>query len=167
MEMCDELKKKPKRKFSEAWLCDDRYKFWIRQVPSDNTLFYCTVCNKNFSCSSHVSRHVDSACHKNKLICNIDNTNVQHKKVQKKIFRQQWLDIPEFKLWLREAPNDATSFYCLMCDRPFIGGLSEIYQHAESNMHKDNCGKSDVEANKSNEDLKMQTDESPLTFDER
>ena len=54
--MCDELTKKRKRSFSEAWLTDERYKFWIREVSSDSNMYYCNVCNKNYSCDSiHVS----------------------------------------------------------------------------------------------------------------
>ena len=31
-------------------------------------MYYCNVCNKNYSCDSiHVSRHTNSACHKNNL----------------------------------------------------------------------------------------------------
>lgn len=107
METCDELKTKRKQKFSQAWLSDDRYKLWIRQVPSDNTLFHCNVCNKNFSCSSHVSRHVDSACHKNNMK---ENISFDAKKAQR-TFRPQWLDVEELKLWLREVPNDASAFF--------------------------------------------------------
>jgi len=70
METCDKMKRK--RKFVEAWLNDDRYKSWIRQVASDNTMYYCNICNKSFSCSAaHVSRHADSACHKNNIKENI------------------------------------------------------------------------------------------------
>lgn len=36
------------------------------------------------------------------------------KKARKRNFRQQWLDIEGFKFWLREEPNDANSFYCLI-----------------------------------------------------
>lgn len=169
--MCDQLTKKRKRSFAEAWLSDDRYKSWIRKVSSDNSLYYCNICNKNFPCSSYVSRHVDSACHKNSIkdnLCNNNNENLQDKKVQyKRTFRPQWLDIDEFKLWLREVPNNASSFSCLICDRSIAGGLSQIYRHAESKMHR-NKSKSNIETNKTNEEcLNTQTDESFLTFDER
>lgn len=104
METCDENKKKSKRKFSEAWLSDGRYKAWIRQVSSDDTLFYCNICKKNFSHSSHVFRHADSAYHKNNTKENLvytDNINVKTKQSQKqdkRTFRPQWLDIQDFKL---------------------------------------------------------------------
>lgn len=39
--MCDTLKKKCKRSFLDAWLKDDRYKFWIRKVSFDDSLFHC------------------------------------------------------------------------------------------------------------------------------
>lgn len=98
MEICDKPKKNSKRKFSEAWLSDDRYKHWIRQVLSDEFSFYCNICNKNFSCSSHISRHADSACHKNKekeiKSCNNENIHTCNTS-SKKTFRQQWLDIED------------------------------------------------------------------------
>jgi len=74
METCDKMKRK--RKFVEAWLNDDRYKSWIRQAASDNTMYYYNICNKSFSCSaSYVCRHADSACHKNNIKENIIDDN--------------------------------------------------------------------------------------------
>jgi len=74
MKMSNESIKKRKRCFSEAWLIDDRYKSWIREVSSDNTLYtalhmhlHC-ICNTNLSCNStYVSRHVDSVGHRNNI----------------------------------------------------------------------------------------------------
>ncbi|KAL6417908.1 hypothetical protein ACFW04_014250 [Cataglyphis niger] len=60
--MCDELRKKSKQSFSEAWLSDDRIKSWIRKVSSDNSFYHCIICNKNISCNTHVLRHANSAC---------------------------------------------------------------------------------------------------------
>jgi len=64
--MCDS-QKKSKRSFLEAWLKDDRYKSWIRKVPSNDSLFHCTKCNKDFSCNTRISRHADSLYHKNNI----------------------------------------------------------------------------------------------------
>ena len=36
--MCDELTKKRKRSFSEAWLIDERHKSWIREVSPDSSM---------------------------------------------------------------------------------------------------------------------------------
>lgn len=47
MEICDEKKKVSKRKFSETWLSDDRYKDWIQQVVSDDTFFIAKYAIKN------------------------------------------------------------------------------------------------------------------------
>lgn len=171
METFDEIAdKKRVKKFSKTWLNDERYKLWIRQVLSDDTLFHYSVCNKNFSCSSNVSKHMDSACHKNNMqgtSISACEDNLQNKKTQyKKKFRPQWLDIEEFKSWLREVPDKASFFFCLICDRSIVGGLSQIYRHAESKMHRDKSEKSDI-TNKSNNDVNTQTDESLLTFDEQ
>jgi len=164
METCDKQQKR-KRKFLQAWLSDDRYKSWISQIPSDNTLFHCNVCNKSFSCSSsHVSRHADSACHKNKICTSLnEDMNKEHRT---KKFQPQWLEIDQFKSWLREIPHDAKSFSCITCNKTITTGLSDIYRHAESKIHKKNSGNSDI-VSKSIEDLNTQINEPPLTFDER
>jgi len=66
--MCDEqLRKKIKRSFQEAWLSDDRIKSWIRKVPSDDCSYHCIICNKNFSCNTFVIEHTNSECHKNNI----------------------------------------------------------------------------------------------------
>ncbi|KAL6418864.1 hypothetical protein ACFW04_014212 [Cataglyphis niger] len=58
--MCNIQKKKPKRSFVNSWLNDDRFKSWICKVSSDDSLFKCIVCNRNFSCNSNILRHADS-----------------------------------------------------------------------------------------------------------
>jgi len=166
METCDKMKRK--RKFVEAWLNDDRYKSWIRQA-SDNTMYHCNICNKSFSCSaSHVSRHADSACHKNNIKENIINDNEQQEEKRVGRFRQQWLDIDNFQPWLREVPDNNTLALCIICNKTIAAKISHLYRHAESEMHREKLEKS-LEANKWNENINLntQTDESPLSFDER
>jgi len=43
MEMCDELRKKPKRSFSKAWLSNDQFKSWIRKVSFDDSFYRCII----------------------------------------------------------------------------------------------------------------------------
>lgn len=107
---------------------------------------------------------MDFAWHKKH---NKENDHEQQKRVQRQ-FRPQWLEIEDFKLWLREVPN-TNLLHCSICDRSFsfLGGLSRIYAHAETTMHKNKRGKSIIGANEWNEDLTTQTNESPLMFDER
>lgn len=88
--MCEELTKKSKRSFQEAWFSDDRIKFWIRKVSFDESLYHCMICNKNISCNTHVLRHADSAHHKNNLkentsaSLNIEN-KISNEKISEKI----------------------------------------------------------------------------------
>jgi len=100
METCDEFKKNKSKKFSQVWLTDDLYKCWISPVLHDNTLFHCNIRNKNFSCS-HISRHADSACHKNNIkenvSCNNSDETLKDKKQYTRTFRPQWLEMKEFK----------------------------------------------------------------------
>lgn len=173
METCDELIKKRKRSFTDAWLNDERYKSWIRKVSSDDGLYYCTICKKNFSCNStHVSRHVDSAYHKNNIKINTlgdinCNNDLTMKKPRKSVFRQEWLDIDQFKVWLREVPHDASLFFCSICDKSIVGGLSQIYRHSKSKTHIDKYEKSDIEISVPNEDSYMQINQTLLSFDKR
>ncbi|KYN12429.1 hypothetical protein ALC57_15396 [Trachymyrmex cornetzi] len=150
---------------------DERYKSWIREVSSDDSLYYCNICEKSFSCSSQVSRHAESAYHKNKiqkkLSNNDDDDQLSIKKTYKEKFQQRWLDIEEFKCWLRENPYENHLYYCLICDKSFDAHLSHIYLHADSKMHLDKYKNRSIEINKSIDDSNRQTNEPLLSFDER
>ncbi|KAM0726713.1 hypothetical protein ACS0PU_007897 [Formica fusca] len=170
--MCDELRKKPKRSFSEAWLSDDRIKSWIRKVSCDDSFYHCIICNKNISCNTYVLRHADSACHKNNmkestsLLLNADNRSLNKKLTEKHKFKQRWLEIELFKPWLREVSHDKNSFFCSFCDKSMVGGLSQIYRHAESIAHIEICKNNKTETKNTDESINM-TDESLLSFEER
>jgi len=138
--MCDLLKKKAKRSFVEAWLSDDRYKSWIRKVPSNDSLYHCIICKKDFSCNTCVSRHADSACHNEKINeTNFERNNDANEKNisfgAQQTFRQQWLDIEIFKPWLREVSHDKKLCFCAFCEIYLAAKLSNIYRHAESEIH--------------------------------
>lgn len=134
--MCDEIKKKPKRSFSEAWLNDDRFKSWIRKVSSDDSHYHCAICDKNISCNTHILRHVNSACHKiNMKEGKSFNKKLNKKAAEKRKFKHKWLEIKLFKPWIREVPDDRYSFFCSFCDKSMVGGLSQIYRHAKSKAH--------------------------------
>lgn len=166
--MSDIIKKKPKRSFVDAWLNDDRYKSWIRKVSFDDTLYHCTICNKNISCQTFLAKHADSASHRSNIqksasLLSNDNSISSTKKEWDKKFQQQWLEIEIFKPWLREVPNDSNSCFCLICNKSMSGGLSQIYRHAESKLH---LQKSETYNTETNNDDNI-TNESLLPFDKR
>lgn len=176
VETCDKSAKKPKRSFVDAWLNDERYKCWIRKVPSDETLYHCTVCNQDFSCNAaHVSRHVESACHRNNLKENLSTPNddevaAQNKTTARPMFKHEWLDIGDFKVWLREIPQDETMCSCAICDKSFVARLSHVRRHAESRGHLNLCKEKGIEVSESsNVDLRQnrQNNEPLLLFDDR
>lgn len=165
METYDELlPKKPKRSFVEAWLNDKRYKCWIRKVSSDDSIYYCTICDKNFSCNAaHVSRHADSARHQNRLKENV----VQNKTQNKSGFQYKWLEIDDFKLWLSNVSNNKNLCLCKICDKTFYAHLSHIRRHAISASHSSIMRKKGIQASKLNNNFNTQDKEYPLSFDER
>lgn len=167
METCDEIRKKCKRVFLESWLTNERFKSWIRKVPSDESFFHCTICNKNFSCSSQISKHEESAYHKNNIknnntSCNFNESAISKK--SKKVFKKQWLEIEELKIWLREVSNNKNLFFCCICNKSFTAGLSKIYRHADSKIHVENLQKCNTESD--TETLQMESEKS-LPFEDR
>jgi len=172
--MCDTVKKKSKRSFSDNWLTDDRFKSWIRKVSFDDSLFHCIICNKNFSCNSYISRHAKSMYHKRRentsLLNNADNNSSANtsKKVtyKQQSAKQQWFEIEQFKPWLHEVPHNANVVFCSVCNKYISAYLSHIYRHADSTMHVNKCSVETSTCNV-NEEVEMQTDETFLSFDDR
>lgn len=170
METHDTLKKKVKRSFLEAWLSDNRFKSWLRKVPSDDSLFHCTICSKNFSCNtlSNITRHAESKQHKGNIENNTSSSDDEDEILKRKScpegFMQRWLDIEQLKPWLREVKRDANLFFCTICNKTCAGGLSQIYRHAESKVYKYKFENCDTELT---EELNMQIDESFLPFEKR
>ncbi|XP_066589316.1 protein FAM200A-like [Prorops nasuta] len=60
-------------------------------------------------------------------------------KKTKAMFRNDWLDYdPSWKVWLQKAQNDDSKFYCLACDKEYVGGLSQVKRHASRQIHSNN-----------------------------
>ncbi|KAK0081269.1 hypothetical protein PV325_012461 [Microctonus aethiopoides] len=167
METSNVKRKRKILKFSQKWLTDENIKLWIEPVDSDNTMFYCKVCRKHFSCTSRVSRHAKSACHlKNykNLSTNMENDLDNSRKKKCKGFQSRWLELDDsFRSWLCEPPSDHqdSSFFCKICEKSMAGGVTHIRRHAESETHVTNL-------KNLNEVMNIQDiDESRLPFDLR
>ncbi|KYN41409.1 hypothetical protein ALC56_04172, partial [Trachymyrmex septentrionalis] len=108
-------------------LTDDRYKSWIHRVLSDNNLYYCNVCT-TFSCQSrNILKYADSTYHKNNIKKLCDNNDDNLVKKSKSVFQLKQIHIEECKHWLYEVPDDDSLCYCIICDKSFACGLSQIY----------------------------------------
>ncbi|XP_066585576.1 protein FAM200A-like [Prorops nasuta] len=60
-------------------------------------------------------------------------------KKTKAMFRNDWLDYdPSWKVWLQKAQNDDSKFYCLACDKEYVGDLSQVKRHASRQIHSNN-----------------------------
>ncbi|KAL0116492.1 hypothetical protein PUN28_009865 [Cardiocondyla obscurior] len=176
METSDDTeKKKVKKTFPESWLNNEEFNSWVRRVPYDATLFHCLVCSKNFNCSSlsHVKRHANSMQHKKNLTENTfcsdsDKIILKKKSFRKKLFRQQWLDVDEFRPWLSEVPNDPSSFSCKICAKVVSGGLSQIHRHGKSVMHKTNFEKYiQMKEDELNDELNVLNNEEHMLFEDQ
>jgi len=128
-------------------------------------------CNENFLCITAISKHADSVNHKNNIKTNslfnsLSNNNLPIKRVRK--FKQSWLDIEEFKDWLREKvmENNLSVPYCIVCNMSIAGDVSHIYSHAKSKAHIDRYNNFN-EISQRNEISNEQHDESLLSFEER
>ena len=96
----------------------------FEKVPNDKSLFYCSSCEKTFSCgSSSVRRHAESARHKYLSSRKIPRMTM-HAKVSRKTFMPQWLE--DFKPWMNKVTDDPFSCFCSVCKKSFACGLSQI-----------------------------------------
>lgn len=55
---------------------------------------------------------------------------------RKKVFQTTWLELEEYKGWLRRVPGDKYSAYCSACDLKFLCGKSELAKHAAGRKHE-------------------------------
>lgn len=91
--------KRLKATFCRNWLENENYKCWIREVPHDNSMFFCVVCNRAFCCSSRVSKHAASETHRNNMLKDNRNEEVKTtgKETRKREFLHPWLENKQFK----------------------------------------------------------------------
>lgn len=65
-------------------------------------------------------------------------TKNEKKRVQTKLFCQEWLQEEEYKHWLRNVPSDPTKFKCIACNSILTCGKSELTKHSLGLKHKSN-----------------------------
>jgi len=59
-------------------------------------------------------------------------------RIQTKLFRYEWLEINDFKYWLKELPNDKTKCKCVACNSILVCGKSELEKHNLGKKHISN-----------------------------
>lgn len=139
--------KRLKATFSLDWLEHENYTTWIREVPNDNTSYFCTVCNNTFSCSSRVSRHANSETHRNNMLRDPLEELPRKPKTEfrKKSFCYSWLENKQFKPWLEKVPNDPYNCFCSFCNATFRCGLDALKRHADTKKHISECQKRGID----------------------
>jgi hypothetical protein len=54
-------------------------------------------------------------------------------------FRQAWVNLPEYRAWLRSVSTNKLKRQCLWCKNEFVAELTIIKKHANSEKHKANA----------------------------
>jgi len=62
----------------------------------------------------------------------------EQKRIQTKLYRNEWLEIKDFKYWLQELPNDKTKCKCLACNSILVCGKRELEKHNLGKKHISN-----------------------------
>ncbi|KAL5238898.1 hypothetical protein ACI65C_006308 [Semiaphis heraclei] len=65
-------------------------------------------------------------------------TKAERKRVQTKLFCQEWLQVEEYKHWLRNVTTDPTKFKCIACNSILTCGNSELTKHSLGLKYKSN-----------------------------
>ena len=60
----------------------------------------------------------------------------QNQQRKRKAFRDEWLNIPEFKDWLSPDPENSFKARCIACDTTLNAGKSELEKHAAGAKHE-------------------------------
>lgn len=58
------------------------------------------------------------------------------KKSYKQRFSDSWLKDEKFSRWLIRNPRQQDEPFCILCSKAITGGITHIYRHAASAMHK-------------------------------
>jgi len=53
-------------------------------------------------------------------------------------YRPEWQNKKEFKNWLRPSTKGNTYYHCLFCAGHYLGGLSAVNKHSNTDKHKKN-----------------------------
>jgi len=53
---------------------------------------------------------------------------------KKQTFSHNWLEDENYKSWIKEVPNDSSSYFCVPCNKTFSCS-SRVSRHAESKAH--------------------------------
>ena len=66
----DLSKSSSNKKFQFQWYDDfSGWRYWVRPVKNDSTLFYCRACKKSFACGkSNIERHENTKGHEKACI---------------------------------------------------------------------------------------------------
>jgi len=57
------------------------------------------------------------------------------KRINRKLFKKEWLELSQFKNWLKEIPNNNLKCKCIACNTILSCGKSELVKHCNGAKH--------------------------------
>lgn len=124
---------KPKRKypqnFRKEWLDCPKYKDWLQEDENNEEKCICKCCNKTLGAKkSNLESHYRSKNHQRL----IKSKRIQYS--QK--FRDEWLELKQFKNWLERIDDDLTSAFCSVCNIRLRAKKYNLDDHCRRAHHK-------------------------------
>lgn len=138
---------KPSRKntypqyFRQEWLNHPDFKDWLQEDENDKKRCSCKICNKKLIAKRSVlETHLASKVHKNggppiKPVKQLkerkqkDGRVVQH-------FRDEWLQMTQFKNWLQRIEADPTRAFCTVCNMSLRAKKFNLEDHCRRVQHR-------------------------------
>lgn len=138
-----ERPKKYSQNFREEWLDCPKYKDWLQEDENNSGKCICKICNKTLGAKkSNLESHLLSKNHL-KLFQTYKNKEIKKKEIKKlegtkyyQKFCDKWLELKQFKNWLKRIDDDPTSAFCSVCNQRLRAKKFNLEDHCRRAHHK-------------------------------
>lgn len=125
------------------WENDPDFREWIAPLPGVPARALCTWCNKDFFARNQILRkHMESTGHQqgaHNRDAGGENPNnpVENARVQqRRVYRNEWENMPEFRECIRVIPENPARVICTFCNRELDARIDTIQDHLRSGVHR-------------------------------
>lgn len=92
--------------------------------------------DNSFECEEPTFKKTNTP--KKKRAARNELTTKEKERVNRKLFRQEWLNHEDFKNWLKKIPNHKLKYKCIACNIILSCSKSELEKHNKGKKHSDN-----------------------------